>query len=416
MRNIKNLVLNIVFVFAFSVGFAQTYNKVKLATEINQNYFIDLQSNFTSIMIRIENNSTFENSYIIANNDTIFLEQNNHNNAENQKGSKLYLFQTKVNSLTLFSGNIHGNNELHLYNAESTETVPTNEARISANNCSEPSSVSQSTWRNGLANPIGVRISTPTNHIIIHHSADNNTVLNDYTTLVRNIYLLHTKTNGFDDIGYNYLIAPDGTIFKGRDPQGLATQDNVQAAHMCNKNENTMGVCMLGTFTSQLPTAAALKSLYSLGAWKVNQDNLNIYGSTMHAIGPTGSGIPNRLLSNVAGHRDGCSPNYTECPGTDFYNTFSQVKDIINVYKTKCLSTGFYNELEKFKLLELDNQIFQIPAIQYKTIKIVNVNGNVLFEDEFLNNITNFSIPKNEMIIISLIAENDVYTIKYVRK
>ena len=94
----------------------------------------------------------------------------------------------------------------------------------------------------------------------MHHSAGS-TFDTNYTAVVRSYYLLHTEVNGWDDIGYNYLIARDGSIFAGRDPQnrtGVA-QDNVHGAHFCGKNDYTMGICVIGDFTSQAPAAEAPK-------------------------------------------------------------------------------------------------------------------------------------------------------------
>ena len=61
---------------------------------------------------------------------------------------------------------------------------------------------------------------------MVHHSAGSNTNSN-YTQVVRDIYLYHTQVNGcWSDIGYNYLVAQDGSIYNGRDP-GALEQDDV---------------------------------------------------------------------------------------------------------------------------------------------------------------------------------------------
>ena len=269
--------------------------------------------------------------------------------------------------------------------------------------CNEPSSVPQSTWRAGLSNPIGIRSGSTTTHIVIHHSADANMILNDYTSLIRGVYNIHTQTNGWDDIGYNYLISPDGVIFKGRDPQGLTVQDEVQGAHMCNKNENTMGICMIGTFTDVLPTRAALKSLYMLAGWKAAKGDINPYGETLHGIGPTKAYLPDAMLANVCGHRDGCQSGYTECPGTSFHNTFLEVRDSINHYSSICSTTGIADsDFKQFKLLQIKNQIVMIPASEFESVEVYNSLGQSILNTKFDGDLSNAVLPNNEILIVTL--------------
>lgn len=176
--------------------------------------------------------------------------------------------------------------------------------------CDSPAVISQSVWRTGLTPPVVGRSATPTQHCIVHHSAGGNGDTN-YIQLVRSYYVFHTQVNGWDDIGYNYLIAANGQIFAGRDPEKPEIrQDNVLGAHFCSKNQYTMGVCMMGDFSLQGPTEAALSALQHLLAWKIHKDSLNPLGSMPH---------PNNnssLLPVVAGHRDGCA---TACPGDSLY-------------------------------------------------------------------------------------------------
>ncbi len=184
-----------------------------------------------------------------------------------------------------------------------------------------PPVIPQSLWRAGLNPPKPGPVSTATRHAIIHHSAGNTTET-DYVKVVRSYYLLHTEVNGWDDIGYNYLIGSDGSIFAGRDPQGVqgVRQDNVRGAHFCGKNEYTMGVCLIGDYTSVQPPFPAVNSLCRLLAWKLEQDGLNPFGAMKH---PDNSGS---LLGTLAGHRDGCS---TECPGGKVYAQYESIRECV---------------------------------------------------------------------------------------
>ncbi|MDB9882279.1 N-acetylmuramoyl-L-alanine amidase [Bacteroidia bacterium] len=171
--------------------------------------------------------------------------------------------------------------------------------------CEKPQTISQKIWREGLPDPIPGRISTVVNHCVIHHSAGSNIDTN-YVNTLRNIYLYHTQSNGWDDIGYNFVIAPDGTIFSGRDSDGIADEDNVQGAHFCSKNGGTMGICLLGNFNDTTPSVALQKSLTNLLAWKLKKEAISPWDSYPH---------PNSLsddLATITMHRAGCP---TACPG-----------------------------------------------------------------------------------------------------
>ncbi len=161
--------------------------------------------------------------------------------------------------------------------------------------------------------------------MVIHHSATSNTIGDPYEA-VRNIYTYHTQVNGWSDLGYNYLIAPDGTVFQGRDDMGRGDPDDIVGAHLCGVNSNTMGICLLGTFTNVLPTEAAINALAGLVKWKTDKESLPIFGAETHAIGPPSAGVPAKPLPHVCGHRDGCRPSYTECPGDRLYAHLDEIR------------------------------------------------------------------------------------------
>src|SRR5687767_10737463 len=162
---------------------------------------------------------------------------------------------------------------------------------------------------------------TTVTHLIVHHSATTN-VSSDWTAVVRSIWNYHTHTQGWGDIGYNYLIDPNGIVYEGR-----AGGDNAIGAHFSCRNGNTMGVCMLGTFTSVSPTATALNSLKQLLAWKAEQRGINPLGSSYH----TGTRL---TIPNISGHRhanpssEACST--TACPGNNLYAQLPAIRSDVN--------------------------------------------------------------------------------------
>ena len=152
---------------------------------------------------------------------------------------------------------------------------------------------------------------TTVTHLIVHHTVNSNTSP-DWPAVVRSIWSFHIFDRGYSDVGYNYLIDPDGVIYEGR-----SGGDNVQGAHFSGVNGGTMGVALIGTFTNGLPTLKARESLRRLLAWKADQRDLVPYTAALHAS----SGLP---LKVIAGHRDGPGP--TECPGEALYLFLPQLR------------------------------------------------------------------------------------------
>ena len=56
----------------------------------------------------------------------------------------------------------------------------------------------------------------------------------------------HMDVRGFRDIGYHYVVQPDGTIEEGR-------PSDEQGAHVKGDNVRTIGVCMIGEWNSIQP-------------------------------------------------------------------------------------------------------------------------------------------------------------------
>ena len=94
---------------------------------------------------------------------------------------------------------------------------------------------------------------------------------------MRGIYYYHTQVNGWNDIGYNFLIDRFGTIYEGR-YGGVASA--VIGAQVLGFNSMSTGVSLIGTFTSVAPSQAALSSLEHLLAWKLDLSHLDPQGTS----------------------------------------------------------------------------------------------------------------------------------------
>jgi hypothetical protein len=187
--------------------------------------------------------------------------------------------------------------------------------------CEKPAVVTRAGWNCPQTSNPGYSYTTVT-HLIVHHSAGSNTS-SDWGAVVLSIWNSHVNTNGWADIGYNYLIDPKGVVYEGR-----GGGDNVVGAHFCGTNGGTMGTCLMGTYTSENITDTARSRLTSLLAWKACASNINVTATSLH----NSSG---RNLQHISGHRDGCA---TECPGGNFYATLGSLRTAVSTRMTACSS------------------------------------------------------------------------------
>ena len=179
-------------------------------------YDVNPQFQFSSLVFKVPSEYSFDPLFMIVNNDTIQIKESNHNDQQNDfKYSSLVVFDSLLTEFKFYSGNIEGPIYISYFNGLSDQVFNKRKKQRVEETCDKPSAVDQSVWRSGLPRPNYNRINNEVDHIIIHHSATFNS-LSNYTNVVRNIYLFHTLDRGWSDIGYNFLIAQDGTVFQGR--------------------------------------------------------------------------------------------------------------------------------------------------------------------------------------------------------
>ena len=151
---------------------------------------------------------------------------------------------------------------------------------------------------------------------VVHHTAGRNDYSRDEAAaIVKGIQLYHVQGNGWNDIGYNFLVDRFGTIYEGR--FGGVTK-NVVGAHAQGFNTGSVGVALLGTYGSTAPSRPAQDAIAELLAWRLDLEHLDPTGITTFVSGGSNrfaSGIP-VLLRGVSGHRD---TGFTECPGNVLY-------------------------------------------------------------------------------------------------
>jgi N-acetylmuramoyl-L-alanine amidase len=157
---------------------------------------------------------------------------------------------------------------------------------------------------------------------IVHHTAGRNSYTRaEAAAIVKGIQLFHVQGNGWNDIGYNFLVDRFGTIYEGRFG---GIDRNVIGAHAQGFNTGSVGIALLGTFGSAGPSAAARDAIAGLIAWRLDVAHVDPTSFLTFISGGSDrfrTGLP-VLLGAVSGHRD---TGFTECPGDLLYGRLSEL-------------------------------------------------------------------------------------------
>ena len=176
----------------------------------------------------------------------------------------------------------------------------------------------------------GFRYTSKVKAAFVHHSATGNSYkCSQAPSVIRGIYRYHVRSLGWRDIGYNFVVDKCGTIYEGR-AGGVAKA--VLGAHTLGFNTNSMGIAVLGTFTSTKPSSATVKAVAGLTAWKLGLFGGNPKGKTyLKSAGgnlyPKGKNV---RLNVISGHRDGFA---TECPGKQLYGKLGSARKTAAKYQ-----------------------------------------------------------------------------------
>lgn len=210
--------------------------------------------------------------------------------------------------------------------------------RAAAAAVSQPNVVSRSEWGADESLRDATYATKPSSFqavqkLIVHHTGDDPTAIPPSPEEhIRAIYRFHTGSRGFSDIGYNFLVSGDGRVFEGRyartyafgeEPTGEDVSGRViTGAHASNYNSGTVGIAVLGNFTSVDPPMAAISALTDLLAWEADRHAIDPLGSSAYD-NPSSSTDTPRVFPNIAGHRDVGS---TECPGGRLYAMLPSIR------------------------------------------------------------------------------------------
>ena len=220
-------------------------------------------------------------------------------------------------------------------------TVP---ATVSAAPVALPVAAPLSTTANGLPVPVTTRAEWGANasymswdpyyasagHVVVHHTAGTNNYSSwQSASIVRGIYYYHAVTLDWGDIGYNFLVDKYGTVFEGRSGSVAAPAGRMSVgAHARGVNTGTMGLSMMGDYSSISPSDVQLNAVGKMAGWFLNRAGisdangwagLHVWTTERYQAGSTIS------MPRILGHRD---VGYTSCPGNVGYSKLGTIRAI----------------------------------------------------------------------------------------
>jgi N-acetylmuramoyl-L-alanine amidase-like protein len=189
----------------------------------------------------------------------------------------------------------------------------------------QPLIISRSEWGGDSVPPRTAPLYGEVQLAFVHHTVTANDYgPEDSPALVLGIARYHRDGNGWNDIGYNFLVDKYGQVFEGR---AGGVDQAVVGAQAQGYNSVSTGIACLGTFTSIAQSPEGMAALARLIGWKLSLHAIPTDGSvTVTSLG----GPSNRYsegtpvtFQRISGHRDG---NATSCPGDVLYGQLADLR------------------------------------------------------------------------------------------
>lgn len=284
--------------------------------------------------------------------------------------SQLFSFDKNISNLTLYSNvsaKLHSiDNQISFSNSVSATDFQPQSIRQRLFTNLGLDIVTREEWGAPTQSLWYPQIAPSISQIVVHHSATNpNTA--DPAQAIRDIYELHKNrcsdnSGSYDpnnpncdepeelwqDIGYNFLIDQNGSIYEGR-----AGGFGVTAAH-APPNYGTIGISLIGNFESSNPTGAQKESLKLLVARIADLYQLNLNWGT-----------------NLVGHRD---KNVTLCPGTNFYNQLPSLANETKALQKSNTNLNTVNDYVDQLNLSLTTELQMVGDLAQVSIKTNSIS------------------------------------------
>ncbi len=194
----------------------------------------------------------------------------------------------------------------------------------------QPPIIARRAWARGVARPRVAPGYGAVEMAFVHHTENpNGYSAGEVPAMLRAIYAFHRYVNGWNDIGYNFVLDRFGRIFEAR---AGGIDEPVVGAQAGGYNLVSTGVAVLGSFSDVRISPAARGALERLLAWKLSLHGVAAVGSVTVRVNPAGarySRFPagaHVALAHIAGHRDG---DATDCPGNALYRQLPRIRRVV---------------------------------------------------------------------------------------
>jgi hypothetical protein len=190
---------------------------------------------------------------------------------------------------------------------------------------SPPPIVSRDAWGAAAVPPRAAPRYGVVQAAFVHHTVTaTDYAPTDSAAIVLGIAKFHRDTNGWNDIGYNFLVDRYGQVFEGR---AGGVDQAVVGAHAQGYNAQSTSVAQIGTYTAGGITPEALEATAQLLGWKLSLHGVPAVGTVVLT---SGGGSENRFgagtpvtVNRICGHRDG---DATSCPGDALYAQLPELR------------------------------------------------------------------------------------------
>lgn len=159
--------------------------------------------------------------------------------------------------------------------------------------------------------------------VVVHHTAGGNDYRpQDVPARLRADYAYHVRSRGWADLGYNLVIDRFGRIWEGR-AGGVGRP--VIGTHAAGFNTGTLGVSVMGDFTTARPSGEVLDALARVSAFAGRTWGFDPAGTVVLTSGgsPRFAKGTQVRLPRVHGHKD---TGQTACPGS-VYDVLQPIRD-----------------------------------------------------------------------------------------
>ncbi|AEW96325.1 MULTISPECIES: peptidoglycan recognition protein family protein [Streptomycetaceae] len=190
-----------------------------------------------------------------------------------------------------------------------------------------PPIVPRAQWQtDGRPPPPPAQYTRGVRAVFIHHTDGGNGYRHtDVPAIIRGIYGDHHDGRDWDDIGYNFLVDRNGTIYEGRHG---GVDRPVVGAHTLGFNHETVGIAAIGTYRTGEPVPwPVVDAIAAIAAWKLGRYGVDPRGTAELTSTNDASRFragTRHVFPAVSGHRDAFC---TLCPGEALYAALPAIRE-----------------------------------------------------------------------------------------